>query len=78
MYYWYPVNGKSGKDGTSIEKQLFLEYVSFFKAHPKNSKFSFYFILLIGLFMLVSLIVFFFLEILVTFIVRSFKREDCK
>ena len=42
MYYWYPVNGKSGKDGTLIEKQLFLEYVSL-KTPPRELKIFFLF-----------------------------------
>lgn len=42
MYYWYPVNGKSRKDGTLIEKQLFLEYVPL-KTPPQELKIFFLF-----------------------------------
>ena len=40
MYYWYPVY-KSGKDGTLIAKQLFLEYVSLITPTPRAQNFLF-------------------------------------
>ena len=78
MYYWYPVSWQKRQRWDFNSKTTFSRVRIFKKPHPENSKFPFYVILLIGLFMLVTLIVLFFLEILVTFFVRLFKQEDCK